>query len=40
MPTPPTWTPPARIADAVAWLLSDAGAVTTGALIPVDGPAS
>ena len=35
-----TWTPPARIADAVAWLLSDAGAVTTGALVPVDGPAS
>jgi NAD(P)-dependent dehydrogenase (short-subunit alcohol dehydrogenase family) len=34
------WIPPARIADAVAWLVSDAGAVTTGALIPVDGPAS
>ena len=34
-----SWTPPAAIADAVAWLLSDAGAVTTGALIPVDGPA-
>lgn len=35
-----SWTPPARIADAVAWLVSDAGAITTGALIPVDGPAS
>jgi NAD(P)-dependent dehydrogenase (short-subunit alcohol dehydrogenase family) len=36
----PGWTPPGRIADAIAWLLTDAAAVTTGALIPVDGPVS
>jgi len=35
---PPDWTPPARIADAVAWLLTDEAAVTTGARLPVDGP--
>jgi NAD(P)-dependent dehydrogenase (short-subunit alcohol dehydrogenase family) len=35
----PDWTPPARIADVIAWLLTDAASVTTGARIPVDGPA-
>jgi NAD(P)-dependent dehydrogenase (short-subunit alcohol dehydrogenase family) len=34
----PDWTPPARIADAVAWLLTSEAAVATGARIPVDGP--
>lgn len=31
------WVPPARIADKLVWLLSDAGAGTTGALIPMEG---
>lgn len=30
-----SWTPPARIADVIAWLASDAGAVVSGGLIPV-----
>lgn len=31
------WAPPARIADKLVWLVSDAGAGTNGALIPMEG---
>ena len=29
------WTPPARIAEVIRWLASDAGATVRGGLIPV-----